>query len=181
MQKIPLIALLGAPHTGVSALALALQQHLGTKRAQVVCGDAAHLSGASTASAVENEAATPAEAAAPGAADLTLLMGLDLPCPAGERPRQEAADQQLRSALDHAGVAYKVVYGHGNERLIHALSAINNIAARAYPSSARATFDVNNGTRAAQLRAWNCEKCSDPECEHRLFTRLTDARSAAAP
>jgi hypothetical protein len=32
--------------------------------------------------------------------------------------------------------------------------------------------------RTQRLRAWNCEKCSDPVCEHRLFTSLVDQRQA---
>ena len=31
---------------------------------------------------------------------------------------------------------------------------------------------------AMRLRAWDCEKCSDPECEHRLFTSLVAQREA---
>jgi len=27
-----------------------------------------------------------------------------------------------------------------------------------------------------RLRAWGCEKCSDPECEHQLFQRLLASR-----
>ena len=29
-----------------------------------------------------------------------------------------------------------------------------------------------------RLRAWDCEKCSDPECEHRLFSALASRGSA---
>ena len=180
MQKTPLIALFGAPHTGAADLALALRQHLGSERARIICMDEALCALISTDHKIDNEAAAAAVDTAHGAANLTLLMGLDLPCPAGERPRQEAVDHQLRSALSHAGVTYKVVYGHGDARILHALNAINKIASSAYPIIAGATFDTNVEVRTARLRAWNCEKCSDPECEHRLFTRLTAARPAAA-
>ena len=112
------------------------------------------------------------------AASLTLLMGLDLPCPPGERRAQEAADQQLRATLDHTGVIYKVVYGLGDERVANAINAIKSRAASAYTTSAGSLFDAKNETHDSRLRAWNCEKCSDPECELSLFTRLTGKRSA---
>ncbi len=157
MPDLPLIVLLGAPHTGAQALALALQQRIAAHSAQIV------------------EAAT---AAVHPAATLVLLMGLDLPCPAEERPAQEAADARLRAALDGAGHAYKVVYGLGEQRIEHALNAIKNIAISAYPSSARANFYAKNSAQTTRLRAWDCEKCSDPECEHRLFTTLVGHQDA---
>ena len=97
----------------------------------------------------------------PHTAALVLLMGRD-------RPEQEAADAHLRAALAASGMAYQVLYGHSTQQLENALKAIEKIAANAYPESAVATFD----TESTQLRAWHCEKCSDPECEHRLFTGL---------
>ncbi|MBX9833180.1 MAG: hypothetical protein K2X78_09065, partial [Burkholderiaceae bacterium] len=72
-----------------------------------------------------------------------------------------------------AGRAYRVVYGHGERRIENALRAIKNVAIGAYGTSARGTFDSDSSAKSARLRAWNCEKCSDPECEHRLFTALT--------
>lgn len=108
-------------------------------------------------------------------ASLILLMGLDLPCPTSERAAQEAADARLRADLTQVGMGYRVVYGHGEQRIANALNAIKNIASSTYPSSARGNFDSDSGssTRTApRPRAWNCEKCSDPECEHRLFTAL---------
>ncbi len=102
--------------------------------------------------------------------DLTLVMGLDLPWvddglqrDAGSRDRTDAL---VRTLLDRAGVAYRVVYGTGRERLRHALAALPvGLAPR--PAGA-----------AGSLRAWQwqCDKCSDPECEHRLFTSLAIAR-----
>ena len=155
-QTAPLIVLLGAPHTGAQALALALQQRMAPDSAQIVA----------------------ATAAVHPTAALSLLMGLDLPYPADERPAQEAADAQLRSALQDAGVSYQVVYGLGEKRIENALLAIEKIASSAYPSSARATFGSKSNDPATRLRALNCEKCSDPECEHRLFTALAGLRNA---
>ena len=152
MSALPIIALLGAPGTGAAALAADLQQRIASGSAQIVCantpGDCAH-------------------------ATLTLLMGLDLPCPPDQRQTREAADACLRAALTHADRIYRVVYGQGERRVANALTAIKSVATSAYPSSVRGTFDSNFNTRTVRLRAWNCEKCSDPECEHRLFTALT--------
>lgn len=158
MPTPPLIALLGAPHTGAPELALALRQCIGPDSGQI------------------EEALPP-----PRSATLTLLMGLDLPCPAEERPAQEAVDTQLRATLAAAGTPYQVIYGQGERRIANALIAIKNIAASAYPSGARAIFDTKTALpppNTRRLRAWDCEKCSDPECEHRLFTSLVGLRSA---
>ena len=152
---LPTIALIGAPGTGAAALTRELQHCVAADAARIVCATAA-------------EDCT-------GAA-LTLLMGLDLPCPPAQQPDRDAADARLRAALARAGLRYQVVYGQGERRIGNALNAIKNIATGAYPSSATGTFESNIGTRTARLRDWNCEKCSDPQCEHRLFTSLVAQR-----
>lgn len=97
---------------------------------------------------------------------LNLLMGLDLPGPGAgsERAQQrEAVDALLRETLQAAGIGYRVVYGRGEARLTQALRAVDEWLAA-------------DGRRAVEPSAawvWNCEKCSDPACEHRLFRRLT--------
>ena len=151
MSAPPTIALLGAPGTGAAALARDLQQHIAPGSAQIAC------------------AASPDDCAQ---AVLTLLMGLDMPCPPDQHPAREVADARLRAALAHGGRAYRVVYGQGERRIENALKAIKSVAASAYGESAIGTFDQKSSSRTARLRAWNCEKCSDPECEHRLFKRL---------
>ncbi|WP_298208001.1 hypothetical protein [Acidovorax sp.] len=156
MPTPPLIALLGAPYTGIPELVLALRQRIAPGSAQI-------------------EEALPDE---PLSATLTLLMGLDLPCPAEERTAQEAFDARLRATLERAGVPYQVVYGQGERRIANALNAIKNIAISEQPISASAVFDMENRPPTTRLRAWDCEKCSDPECEHRLFTSLVSHRSA---
>jgi len=87
-------------------------------------------------------------------ADLFLLMGMDLPgCVSQE-------DAGLRSSLAAQGLTYAVVYGQGQERLRNALRLIES--------------------EPTQTPRWTrfCESCSDPECEHLLFTGLS--RSMAA-
>lgn len=164
---LPSIALLGAPHTGAEALARALRARIPPESALIVVVPAVL-------------AAPPQAQPAPAlpAATLTLLMGLDLPCPAEDRAIQEAFDAQLRGALQLAGVTYRVIYGQDRTRVVNALNAIKSIAKNAFPIGGEGIFDVENGMRAQRLRAWNCEKCSDPACEHRLFTSLVDQRQA---
>ena len=97
----------------------------------------------------------------PHTAALVLLMGRD-------RPEQEAADAHLRAALAASGMAYQVLYGHSTQQLENALSAIKTVAYSAYTKRATGTFEP----KTARLRTWHCEKCSDPECERRLFSAL---------
>ena len=126
--------------------------------------------------------------------DLTLVTGLDLPWVADGVQRdgphtREAADSLLRAALGRVALGYQVVYGSGTARLANALHAIKASEAEI------ATIIIANyedGTRDRTLfpyenlenlenpakpekRAiwtWPCEKCSDPDCEHRLFLQL---------
>jgi nicotinamide riboside kinase len=98
--------------------------------------------------------------------DLTLVTGLDLPWVDDGLHRdaasRERVDELVRTLLDRAGVPYRVVYGTGRDRLRNALAALPVGLAPAPvgdPGSLRAW-------------KWQCDKCSDPECEHRLFTSL---------
>ncbi|PUA99598.1 hypothetical protein C8C99_4487 [Acidovorax sp. 107] len=165
----PLIALLGAPHTGVEALAQALRQQIAPGSVRISLHHP-HLT-----------SPLPARSSEPDAVALTLLMGLDSPCPAGERTAQEATDAHLRTALAAASIPYRVVYGAGEQRIRNALIAIQKIAPQAYPTSTMAARGIENASKAARLRAWNCEKCSDPTCEHRLFTALVEQRDTPPP
>ena len=155
------VAVLGAPGTGAQAVAAALQSRIAVEALQVL-----HLR------------RPPAD----HTPDLTLLMGLDLPCPAPRRLVQEAADARLRAALARANLGYRVVYGWGEQRVAHAMKAIKSIAIGQDISKTSGTFDLEvppKASEVARLRAWNCEKCSDPQCEHRLFTTLVGLRAAS--
>ncbi|MBK0392661.1 ATP-binding protein [Ramlibacter sp. CrO1] len=94
---------------------------------------------------------------------LTLLAGLDLPWVADGLHRdvatRELVDTQLRGLLQQHGIAYRVVYGQGDERQQQALvPVLEALGERRQPPPVR----------------WQgvCEKCSDPDCEHRLFAML---------
>jgi nicotinamide riboside kinase len=100
--------------------------------------------------------------------DAILLTGLDIPWVADGLQRdgphvREPVDALVREALAKAGVAFRVVYGSGEQRLHNALTAIDALTTR----EREAAIGERNSTWV-----WACEKCSDPECEHRLFTGL---------
>ena len=100
--------------------------------------------------------------------DVVLLMGLDLPS-AREGGLQ---DQTWRARLQQANLPFQVIYGWGPARLRNAWAAL----ARLLPV---APFALEN--RATQSH-WqlHCEKCSDGDCEHRLFTALQRKKQSAA-
>ena len=157
------IALLGAPGTGASELAEAINRRLANSALTT------HEIAVTTTAQLPNEVRDTLNGAA-----IILLMSLDTPCPASEQARREAFDAQLRTLLADAGVRYLVVYGQGARRIENALQAIKSIAENASTASPFALLEQ----KPMRLRAWDCEKCSDPECEHRLFSALT-GRSAA--
>lgn len=100
----------------------------------------------------------------------TLVTGLDLPWVADGLQREGAhvrgpVDQLVRAALRRARVDFQVVYGSGAARLASALDALAGLGI-AGGGAARAEPD------ATRPWAWDCDKCSDPECEHKLFSRL---------
>lgn len=103
--------------------------------------------------------------------DQVLLMGLDLPAPAGSAAAQEAVDQHLRLTLANAEVPYTVVYGQGPQRLAQALDALQGLLDGSKPS-APAT-----GGQARHPWVWACDTCSDPGCERRLLSDLLARRS----
>ena len=94
--------------------------------------------------------------------DISLLTGLDLPWVADGLQRdgphvREPVDALVRESLERARLPYRVVYGTGDDRLMNALAAIGSATP---PRSSSRPW------------TWSCDKCSDPDCEHRLFTGL---------
>jgi nicotinamide riboside kinase len=97
---------------------------------------------------------------------LALVTGLDLPWVADGLQRQgpqgrDEVDALVRKGLADAGVSYRVVYGQGEDRLANALAAVD----AAEPSS----------RPGGSPWVWACDKCSDPQCERRLFGALAGA------
>lgn len=122
----------------------------------------------------DNESLYPVALAHRGLYELTLVTGLDLPATPqasrDENPGQrEATDALLRQTLASAGADFRVVYGRGQARLHNALIALglNPDDPMQRQGRENAQFGLNAGRQP-----WLCEKCSDPGCEHRLFTGL---------
>jgi hypothetical protein len=93
-------------------------------------------------------------------ADITLVMGLNMPFD----NEAMCEDALIRSTLNRCGINYHMVYGAGESRLQNALRCFDPVR-----------FEPETQTSVQQLRKWQiktCERCSDPECEHRLFTDL---------
>ncbi len=151
------IALVGVPGSGKSALATALAQALNTS------GRPAAVLPIHKPELAPNLASH----------DLVLLTGLDMPSSA--QPAQDLSDQQIRATLTDAGIAYRVIYGDGEERLRQALQACGGLI-KSGPTQRQAHMEA--GKRA---RPWAgmCEKCSDPACEHRMLSDLLASRSPA--
>jgi nicotinamide riboside kinase len=113
--------------------------------------------------------------------DITLVTGLDLPWVADGLQRdgpqvRGPVDSLVRQALERSGMAYRVVYGQGPRRLNNALLALGLEGEDAAAQQVReqGQFAINQGRSV-----WQCNDCSDPDCEHLLFTRLLKQRSAA--
>ena len=97
--------------------------------------------------------------------DLTLVMGMDLNWIADGIQRdgpvmRQQVNTRLRQVLNTESIPYTVIYGTGETRTVCALQAI---AHHAIWGNLRPAKDANPWI-------WNCEKCSDAQCEHRLFT-----------
>jgi nicotinamide riboside kinase len=115
-----------------------------------------------------------AEAAHRASCGLTLLTALDLPWLADGLQRdgphvREPVDALVRAALARAGVAYSVVFGHGDMRVQAALaSALRALAPGAAPD------EVDD---AANPRwHWHCERCGDANCERHARLPNLDVR-----
>ncbi|WP_233253824.1 AAA family ATPase [Limnohabitans sp. 2KL-1] len=110
--------------------------------------------------------------------DNTLVTGLDLPWVADGLQRdgphvRGPVDTLVRQTLERAGISYRVVYGQGHQRLNNALLALGlpgeDPAARALREQSQ--FAINQGRTV-----WQCNECSDPDCEHKLFSGLLAKR-----
>ena len=110
--------------------------------------------------------------------DITLVMGLDWPqsstaLQSDGHVMRSTVDTALRHTLSQSGLAYKVIYGQGHQRLNHALLALGLAGEDDLARQIReqGQFAINQGRTQ-----WQCNECSDPECEHKLFTSLLGDR-----
>ena len=156
------IALLGASHAGLQLLADALNSALKASGSQAL---------------LVRPGNAQADTTNLCAFDLVLLCGLQPPaqCPIeAHDPALEAQDQSIRARLALAAVSYRVLYGTAEERLAHALNAIESLLPRAETSPRPKPL---SGRVKKQPWVWMCEKCSDPQCEHQLLTALLGQRA----
>jgi nicotinamide riboside kinase len=118
--------------------------------------------------------------------DLTLLTGLDMPWEADGIQRDGAhvrapVDALLRERLQGKKIAFEVIYGLGEQRLQSALKTLNTINSIAISARNITASDLKDSTSSASSASdpwiWICDKCSDADCEHQIFTRLTKQRS----
>lgn len=102
------------------------------------------------------------------------------------------ADQTLRDALLVGNTPYQVLYGDPTVQLARALQIIEGRAATATvqsqpvasplqdvatPAGLTTGRTVAPGDSAARsVWVWACDKCSDPQCEHRLLSDLLQSR-----
>jgi hypothetical protein len=160
------IYILGADHSGVQTLCDAVSDQWGPLAARTLAAET-----------VLTQPIAPLIAPCQGGVVVT---GLDWPCPVAELAQRADQDSQLRQALAAQGIAYRVLYGPLQRRLENAVAAWQamqpNATATAGSDTAAtmAAQPAPTSTREnrARMRALGCEKCSDPVCEHRLFTSL---------
>jgi nicotinamide riboside kinase len=110
------------------------------------------------------------------AAHLTLLMGLDLPwTPDQTRPdtasTRAQVDCRLRAELARQACPFVVVYGQGAARTEAARQAIAHHTGQPDPTP----------PQTRRPWQWDCEKCSDGSCEHRMFTGLLKTSAQVPP
>ena len=110
--------------------------------------------------------------------DVVLLLELGHP---QQNATLYAADETLRASLLQTHIPFQVVCGNREERLQQALRAIYFEVARhgcgRQPAVQPPAPKQNNPTRSAWV--WLCDKCSDPQCEHRLLIDLLAQRKPA--
>lgn len=110
--------------------------------------------------------AIPAQAAQVALCDSVLLIGQ-----ASGTKAILAEHTRFRDALSQAGRPYQVIYALDEDQLVELIAC--NIAfmqGRQVPSK--------HSPRSQWV--WACDKCSDPQCEHRLLTDLIQQRRSTA-
>ncbi len=170
------IAIVGATGTGKSTLAGALDVARaadGGRHAQWMVAEAPALTEALTRDLLfQDTSFYPQALRQHRQFGFTLLTGLDLPSASLPDGRVQPAqfDQRLRQLMDGQAIPYAVVYGRGQHRTDCALQAIAHHTTAAFTRSRPTTTPWH----------WNCDTCSDADCEHRLFSALLKSGSVRA-
>lgn len=166
-----------APHAHEQAAIAAEQARLiDEARAEVVIADTTAMVVAAYSELYFNDPSLWTDAiAAQRRVHLSLLMGLDLPWQSDgffrDSPAvREATDALLRRELQAAGIGFQTLYGTAPQRLHAALGIVGQALGRELLPDDPV---LREGTGR-----WQCDACSDPDCEHRLFRALLARRGA---
>lgn len=102
--------------------------------------------------------------------DAVLLLAPPMRDSASQTDPAQTLLMQARLHLVAQGQAFQLLFSQGHRREQEALAALCNWFPQAPGLQALRTAlrQANPGARAR----WNCEKCSDPDCELRLFQGL---------
>jgi nicotinamide riboside kinase len=106
----------------------------------------------------------------------TLLTALDLPWVADGHQRdgehvRAPVDATLRELLAAHGIAWSLVSGTGPARVDAALDALAPLLRRAAPPGRGLFTRLAERDAQSAARAFTCELCDEPDCEHRLRQR----------
>lgn len=96
------------------------------------------------------------------------LMGVDgIPqMDVNDQTHEQAAMQAIRQHLQMADLPYQVLYGSKDDRLAQVMQSLR----------APDSLELPVPARAKRTWTWSCDKCSDPQCEHRLLSDLLASR-----
>jgi hypothetical protein len=82
-----------------------------------------------------------------------------------QEQQSRATERACRQALLGSGTAFQVLQGNQAQRMD---TVLNSLRLQTDTAAAQSRQFALNGGRTP----WRCESCSDPDCEHRLFTSL---------
>lgn len=102
--------------------------------------------------------------------DAVLLLAPPLGASNGSDSSAQTALMQTRQQLVAQGRAFQLLFSQGPRLLEEALTALCNSFPDAPALQARRAALREHGNLSRW--SWSCEKCSDPECELRLFKGL---------
>ena len=103
--------------------------------------------------------------------DAVLLLAPPLGASNGSDSDAQTALMQTRQYLVAHGWAFQLLFSQGPRLLDDALTALCNSFPDAPALQARRAALREHGNLSRW--SWSCEKCSDPECEFRLFKGLS--------
>lgn len=104
--------------------------------------------------------------------DAVLLIAPALTASNAQSSQAQTVMMQLRQALVARQQHFQVLFSQGNTLVNDAMSALCNWFPQSPALQVRRAALREHGNLARW--AWSCEKCSDPECELRLFKGLID-------